>query len=302
MKTKLIHDILHSIKLTKFEDIPQYFTTWNENSDITPLIDKLHQNEIDVTIVELIQLFTVYYHRNNSIEIFAQIECFDNLFLSSQICIEAFDNYLNDANDENFGIFTFYFNNYLKLYKDWKRIVLVKNVLPSLLQYHLFMTNNDTENAKSMLITIKNIYPDYKTVYELLVNHFSKINKQDLLIIQVCEYFIEYGFIDLYKQIQEGNMKDVIFYMKTVKDYLYDLNNIDVDFFVENLQKKTLSNVYINQLTQYIVREFNTKVLSFYYDLTKLLYFKNEAVDKEIFVLFFLSIVIKILTKNIELS
>lgn len=309
MDTKYIHDMLHSIKITKFEDIPLYMsedTGWGTDESISNFINLLNQHdELNITVVELVQLFAVYYHRNSAIEIFHQIECFDNLFLASKICVESLDNYLFNDNDkkqiESLEIFLFYFKSFIKIYNDWKKIIFMKNVFPSLLQYHLFISNNETDNAVYILDTIKKIYPDYAKMYELLKTHFSTINKHELLIVQVCEYFIEYGFIDLYKQIQEGNMEDITYYLKTVKDYIYDMNNIDVDFFVENLQNKTFSDMYITQLTEFIVRELNTKVLSFYYDIVKLIYFNNLAVRNEVFILFFLSIVIKVLTKNLEI-
>jgi hypothetical protein len=285
-----VSKLLHSIKQMKFYQINT--VDWKSKTVLKNFVTYSKEFIENISCEELVTLFTIYYFRIQTIELFSPALCFENLFLAAKICIECLD-------EDDFEKFVFYWNIYYKIHVDWKKIELKKSILPTLLQYQLYEATNDVK-AKPMLDTIKKLDPDYIKISKLIETHFGSLHKDDYLMIQVCDYLVDIMFRDIYNKIQIRDYEDVRYYLKVVKEGIYDHNNIDIDFFIENLKLQISSKIYIESLCSFVVNEVNIKLLYFYCDYLKLLYLDNTAVKQDVFLIFFLAVAIQILTKKIE--
>ena len=266
---------------------------WKDNEDVQLFINLLNLNDIKIDIAELLTLFCIYYNRNTTIELFTPLECFDNLYNCTVICIDSLNEFLlNDTND-NFKKFCFYLKYYKILYNEWYKVKVTKSIFPTLLQYYLFKNNDE-----SILLFIKDLSKDYNDLYKLLMKHFGEINKEDFLILLICEYIIDHGFKEYYNNIINQEYEYIINALQFIKNNINDTINIDIDFFISNLKNNTLTDEYILSLFKFITEKINIKMINFYYDLSKYLYFKNQATHINVFIANFLSIVIKILLKQ----
>jgi hypothetical protein len=175
--------------------------------------------------------------------------------------------------------------------------MITKKTLPSILQYHYFLSNKDTQNARIIMNAIQEINPFYTELHVILSQHFPIITQEEALVIQVSDCLIDHCFVELYIKIQNKNYDDFEYYVKVIKEYLYNDINIDVDFLMEGIKENSLSMVYVLSLTKFIVTEINSRIIIFFYDYVKLVYLKNTAINPDFFLVYFFSVITKILLK-----
>ena len=233
-------------------------------------------------------LFIIYNNRNDIIEIYYPIISFDNVFISADICIYSLNEFLLDEITD-IDKFIFYWKNYISIYNDWWKISITKVMLPTLLQQYLIKLND-----KNILTNIINEY-QLSNISALITLYFDKITYDEYLIIILYNCIFDNSFKDIYIKLKEENYTELEYLLLSIKGKLQHDNNIDINYIIENLRNDTLSYTYINNIFDYIISKTNIKIIEFYYEFSKELYYQNKSISMKFYISQILAIIIKLL-------
>lgn len=277
-----LHTYVNSLKNKSIQELNL------EKENLNEFISFLESCELEITTDQLMTLFIIYNNRNDIIEIYYPIISFDNVYISADICIHSLNEYLLDEITD-IDKFIFYWKNYISIYNDWWKISITKVMLPTLLQQYLIKLND-----KNILTNIINEY-HLSNISSLITLYFDKITYDDYLIIILYNCIFDNSFKDIYIKLKEENYTELEYLLLSIKGKLQHDNNIDINYIIENLRNDTLSYSYINNIFDYIVSKSDIKIIQFYYEFSKELYYQNKSISMKFYVSQILAIIIKLL-------
>lgn len=276
-----LYNYINSIKNKSIEELNL------EKDNLNEFVLFLENNDLQITTDQLMTLFIIYNNRNDIIEIYYPLISFDNVYISADICIFSLNEYLlNEITD--IDKFIFYWKHYLSIYNDWWKISITKVMLPTLLQQYLIKLND-----KSI---ISNIINEYKltNISGLITLYFDKVTYDDYLIILLYNSIFDNSFKDIYIKLKEENYTELDYILLSIKSKLQHDNNIDINYIIENLRNDTLTYNYITNIFDYIISKTDVKIIEFYYQFSKELYYQNKAISMKFYVSQMLAILLKL--------
>lgn len=275
-----LYNYLNSLKNKTIEELNL------EKNNLNEFVSFLKECDLEITTDQLMTLFIIYNNRNDIIEIYYPLLSFNNVYISADICIYSLNEYLLNEIDD-IDKFIFYWKNYISIYKDWWKISITKVMLPTLLQQYLIKIND-----KNIISNIINEY-ELSNISALIIKYFDKITYDEYLIIVLYNCIFDNSFRDIYIKLQQENYTELEYLLLSIKSKLHHDQNIDINYIIENLKFDTLSFNYINNVFDYIISKSDIKIIQFYYQFAKELYFENKSIDMKFYIAQILAILIK---------